>query len=72
MVITTGSAISPRNAFGNPNRLACHEAPTVPQLITALMLHARAARGSAARMIASTESTKDAVRLSNAETSMVV
>jgi hypothetical protein len=61
----------PRNAFGKPNRCACHEAPTVPQLMTALMLQDRLAVGSAASLIASYDSTNDASRLRHAENSMV-
>lgn len=63
MVMTTGSAISPRNALGNPNTEACQEAPTVPQLMAVLMLQDRSAWGSLARVTASTERTKDARRL---------
>ena len=71
IVITTGSATSPRNALGNPNKLACHDVATVPQLSTALMLHDKATFGSAASRTASIDNTKDAVRLTNAENSMV-
>ncbi len=71
MVITTGSAMRPRNAFGNPKTLACHEVATVPQLMVALMLHDRAVLGFAAKATASTDSTNEAIRLRNAEASMV-
>src|SRR5262245_23786732 len=71
MVITTGSATRPRYALGKPSRCACHEVPTVPQLITELMLQARLAVGSAASVIASTESTNDATRLRHADASIV-
>src|SRR5665648_951072 len=50
IAITTGSAISPRNALGNPNRWACHASATVPQLIVALMSQVKLASGSAASL----------------------
>src|SRR5690606_8911837 len=47
------------------------ETPTAPQLSTELMLHVSCASGSAARVTASIDSTKEAVRLRQADSSMV-
>lgn len=71
MVITTGSATSPRNAFGKPNSCACQLSATVPQLITSLMSQERLRCGSAARRTASTDRTNEASRLRHAENSIV-
>ncbi|CAB4675025.1 unannotated protein [freshwater metagenome] len=60
IVITTGSAINPRKAFGKPSSEACHDAPTTLQEILALMSHENTAFGFAARVMASAESTSEA------------
>ncbi len=57
--------------MGKPSSEACQEVPTVPQLITALMLHPRSAFGSAARASASMDSTNDATRLATEASSIV-
>src|SRR4051812_6251048 len=72
MVMTTGSAISPRKALGKPNTDACHEEATVPQLRTALMSQPRSALGFSASVIASTASTNEATRLVMDDTSITI
>jgi len=69
--MTAASNIRPRNALGKPSNEACQEVPTVPQLITALMLHPRSALGFAARAIASMDSTNEATRLATEAISIV-
>jgi hypothetical protein len=46
--------------------------PTVPQLIVALMLHARFALGFLASAMASTDNTNEAKRLTHADSIIVV
>ena len=57
--------------MGNPSSEDCQDAATVPQLITALMLHPRSACGSSASVSASTASTNDATRLATEAISIV-
>ena len=71
MVMTTGSAIRPRNAFGNPNSPACQDLATALQLMTSLRLHGSPTLGLAASRTASVDRTKEAYRLRQAEKSMV-
>jgi len=71
MVMTTGSAIRPRNAFGNPNSPACQDLATALQLMTSLRLHGSPTLGLAASLMASVDRTKEAYRLRQAEKSMV-
>src|ERR1700733_6298843 len=70
-VITTGSVTRPKKALGKPSSDDCHDLATVPQLITALMLHPRFAWGFLASVMASTDSTNDATRLAAEATSIV-
>ena len=62
MVISTGWVTSPRNALGNPSRLACQLSPTVAQEIVEEMLHERSAKGSSASFTASMDSCSAASR----------
>ena len=71
-VITTGSQMSPRKAFGKPNKLDCQEIPTLPQDTTALRLQESGALTFFARAIASIERTSEAERLSNEEINIVM
>ena len=61
IVMTTGSAMRPRNALGNPSSEACHDRPTVEHEMCLLKLHDSSAAGFLARAIASIESTSEAV-----------
>jgi hypothetical protein len=68
--MTTGSAISPRKAFGNPSKDACQEAPTTLHEIFALMSHENVASGLAAKVMASDASTSEATNDKIEETSI--
>ena len=59
-VMTTGSAMRPRNALGKPSSEACHDSPTVEQEMCLVKLHDNSAAGFLASAIASTESTREA------------
>ena len=69
-VMTTGSAMSPMNALGNPKRFACHVEATAPQEILDERSHANVAAGFAASVIASADSTREAISPSTLETSI--
>lgn len=69
-VITTGSQIRPRNEFGNPNRLDCHDEATLPQETTELISQNSLEVEFLAKVMASTESTNDAPRLRMEEMSI--
>jgi hypothetical protein len=56
--------------LGKPSRLACHEAPTVPQDRTVLMSQLRLANGFYARATPSVERTREAPRPMTDDTSI--
>ena len=70
--MTTGSAINPRKALGKPRRLACQDRPTTLQEIFDEISQDRAAVGLAARVMASADRTREAMRPRTLDTSISV
>jgi hypothetical protein len=60
----------PKNEFGKPKRLDCHDLATLPHETTALISQANFPPGVSASFIASYERTRDAIRLRVDETSI--